>query len=656
MDNSKDQIFESVFNNKKIISSITEFLNIFPWDNSDNSSEKPMDYLWTFTLAETPEILWPKLIDTSSFNKRLGLPEMRYQENNGKLYGESKNAGIQMEWEEVPWEWEYCKQMNNARIYSKGFARYVRTRYILYSHPTIENHSILLVYFGWIPRGLLGKIILFFGMQDLEKKYKSALFNLVQELRNNRLASNLQNTNIEKKHNPQSTNEIGKLVIKLPKLNRFGKLLIEQGYERALVNQLFDHILNSDDNDLYRIRVKELANQWSVPFRNLLEIFLLGCRESVFTLSWDVVCPHCRGVRTELQHLGDIPKDDSCDVCEIDFETNKVNSIEVSFHIHPSIRVVQKRFFCAAEPATKQHIYFQKHLNPIDNYSTKLHLETGTYRMRIGGDKKYSVLEVQNIPHESDNIKTEENLLWSPNSLPSELRIESNLNLQLKNPENHKTSFIIESRKEDQFSLRPADLFNFQNFRDLFAEETIANGLSLDIGIQTILFTDIVGSTKLYGKLGDAKAFSEVRKHFIEIYRIISENEGAVVKTIGDSVMASFQSPVQSVQASVAMQEYFEGSTQDNFLKIRITINSGPCLAVNFNSNIDYFGNTVNYSAKLQKFSNAGDIVFSESIFRDAEVRNFLRLRNFKLKKFTFTQEWDRTIQNQAYKLPLSTR
>lgn len=113
------------------ISDLTDFLNRYPWTEEWERFGKTIDTLWEFELDENVETLWPWLIDTSSFNKRIGIPEMKFVEKEGKLFGRSKNAGILMEWEEVPWEWEYCKGINNARIYSRGLARYVRTRYVL---------------------------------------------------------------------------------------------------------------------------------------------------------------------------------------------------------------------------------------------------------------------------------------------------------------------------------------------------------------------------------------------------------------------------------------------------------------------------------------------------------------------------------------------
>jgi class 3 adenylate cyclase len=137
------------------------------------------------------------------------------------------------------------------------------------------------------------------------------------------------------------------------------------------------------------------------------------------------------------------------------------------------------------------------------------------------------------------------------------------------------------------------------------------------------------------------------------VYRIIQESDGAVIKTIGDAVMASFPSSLKGLQASQNLQEYFTDESDPGILKIRTTLHTGPCLAVNLNSNIDYFGNTVNLAAKLQKDANAREIVFTESIFRDKEVRNYLLENGIKLRRIEFLQEWNKeTIR--IYKMKVS--
>ncbi|MCZ8156926.1 MAG: adenylate/guanylate cyclase domain-containing protein, partial [Leptospira sp.] len=92
------------------------------------------------------------------------------------------------------------------------------------------------------------------------------------------------------------------------------------------------------------------------------------------------------------------------------------------------------------------------------------------------------------------------------------------------------------------------------------------------------------------------------------------------------------------------MQEWFHPENKHTPVRIRVSIHTGNCLAVNLNSNIDYFGNTVNYAAKMQNKTNSGEISISECVFRDRELRNYLKEQDIKLRKIPFTLSWtDRT-------------
>ncbi|PJZ77920.1 adenylate/guanylate cyclase domain-containing protein [Leptospira neocaledonica] len=616
------------------------YLEKFPWEEKWTSLGEPIEKLWKFDLEVSPQEVWPWLIDTSSFNKRIEIPEMKFQEINGRLFGKSKNAGIPMEWEEVPWEWEYCKQLNNARIYSKGFAYYVRTRYLIY--PLGESSTRLFVYFGWIPKGWFGKNLLKIGMSQLGKTYTKGLKGVVEDVIKTRSYSWLGPSALSVIKESKSE----KNPVFPARMQQIRVGYIREGQSRELVDKVLNYILDADESDLYRIRIKSLSKAWKIPEKDLLLVFLHGCRLGLFTMSWDVVCPHCRGVRTEAQHLGDLPTKDTCEVCEIQFEANQLNSIEITFHVHPSIREVQKRMFCAAEPATKSHIRFQKYLDSGETYNSKLLLSPGVYRLRVNGEKNYSLLEIkEEVPNET--------LVWKTNEIPEQLEIADHPKLVLENLSSSRKGFVIEERKEDQDCLRPTDLFNFQDFRDLFSQEALSTDLQLDIGMQTILFTDIVGSTKFYYNKGDSGAFSEVRYHFVEVYKVVREFQGAVVKTIGDAVMAAFPSPSAAVEASVRLQEFFSEENTETPIRIRISLHTGPCLAVNLNSNIDYFGNTVNFAAKLQAIADGGDVVFSEAVFRDKQIRHLMTEKGWKVKRVKFHQSWI-DEETQAYKLVFS--
>jgi class 3 adenylate cyclase len=132
------------------------------------------------------------------------------------------------------------------------------------------------------------------------------------------------------------------------------------------------------------------------------------------------------------------------------------------------------------------------------------------------------------------------------------------------------------------------------------------------------LFTDIKGSSDLYNRVGDARAYGLVRDHYAVLTRAVREHDGAVVKTIGDAVMAAFTDPADALDAALAIRadiatfnrriagEIGPGAADATVaIVVKLGLHCGPCIAVTLNDRLDYFGRTVNLAARLQNESLA---------------------------------------------------
>ena len=199
--------------------------------------------------------------------------------------------------------------------------------------------------------------------------------------------------------------------------------------------------------------------------------------------------------------------------------------------------------------------------------------------------------------------------------------------------------FSIERATWSDDALRPGMLLSFQEFRDLFSEEYIGEDVKLAVGEQTLLFTDVVGSTAFYAARGDPGAFIEIKRHFNEVFAIVTKNRGAVVKTIGDAVMATFVSPVDAVRASRQIHEAFHPQRTDTPIRLRISLNTGPCIAVRLNANADFFGGTVNVAAKLQALAESYQIAMSEATYRASGVAEYLAESAVELDSLQYTSK-----------------
>src|ERR1700747_3329867 len=174
-------------------------------------------------------------------------------------------------------------------------------------------------------------------------------------------------------------------------------------------------------------------------------------------------------------------------------------------------------------------------------------------------------------------------------------------------------------------------LLTRQTFRKLFRSERVDEEEGLGIRQVTLLFTDLKGSTALYEHLGDLNAYALVREHFALLDAAAHRHAGAIVKTIGDAVMAAFSRPVDAAAAGLhILQEIGQlhrgHGPPTNSLKMGA--HCGPSIAVALNENLDYFGQTVNIAARVQSFADAGEICLTEALYSSPGVCDLLAGRS----------------------------
>jgi class 3 adenylate cyclase len=170
-------------------------------------------------------------------------------------------------------------------------------------------------------------------------------------------------------------------------------------------------------------------------------------------------------------------------------------------------------------------------------------------------------------------------------------------------------------------------IFTSQTFRDLYRADTLKLDQSLKIISITFLFTDLKGSTELYERVGDLVAYELVRKHFHLLNEIVAAEGGAVVKTIGDAVMATFPSPDHALAAALRMREEIGSvrhETRPEDLLLKIGIHEGPCLAVMLNDHLDYFGTTVNIAARVQGLATSRAIFATKPVVEHPQAAKLL--------------------------------
>jgi len=570
-------------------------------------------YRWVFDLQSSPEQLWPLISNTNRFNRDTGVPTV---EAIGESRGNSRRLrlttlGIPIEWEEQPFEWVRPERFGVVRKYSKGPIAELRVLATLTpKQETIGARGTMLIYEVWAkPNNFLGRLAIPIQIGIISRRRFARTFR-DYDLLAARQAQFAAARASEIEFTPG-----GKA-----RLMELGARLAEDHCDPEQVALLIEHIENGDDFALSRIRPYELARRWQKPRRDVLELCFQATRVGILDLQWNLICPMCRGGEAK-DSLNELSRKVHCEGCNIEFDANFEQSVELTFHPNASIRRVNVDTFCVGGPQVTPHIVAQQLLAPNSQRSIGIRLEHGRYRLRTANVSGWQHLRVSDAGNCDVALRaTIEG--WSTD----EIEISKNCEVHLENSMPSEQLFILERTEWSDDAATAAEVTAVQMFRDLFAREALRPGEQISVGTLTVLFTDLKNSTRLYREIGDATAFGRVMNHFDVLKQKIAEQDGALVKTIGDAVMAVFRQPANALRAMLEAQEQLANPPDGMLpLTLKAGMHTGPCIAVTLNDRLDYFGSTVNLAARLEGQSTGGDVVISTAVYADPEVRELLQ-------------------------------
>jgi class 3 adenylate cyclase len=409
--------------------------------------------------------------------------------------------------------------------------------------------------------------------------------------------------------------------------------LLKQTADPAVVDAIAELIDKGEDHELNRINVLDFSSRGGFDEERVISTFLHASRLGLFDLTWNVLCPGCSGVLDAHDTLKSLRGDDyHCGLCACGYEPSVDEQVEVAFTVSPKVRRI-----AAHDPNSLPLWEYYRQVfwsSGIDlNWDTfaSLSEEVSLDALELPAGEK-AVLSLQlpaqfiiafepvthsahfiDVQGEPTKERQQLALVYDKAHPPTgSIKLRPGpLRLSLDNQAGMRTLptvFIAGDAlhgllgKRRPFLTAKRMLSN-QTFRDVFKADNLKLDQRLKITSLTFLFTDLKGSTALYERVGDLAAFDLVRAHFHALLEIISSEKGAVVKTIGDAVMATFIKPEHAIVAGLRMRAAMDGLNARrgiDDLVVKIGIHEGPCLAVMLNERQDYFGQTVNIAARVQ--------------------------------------------------------
>jgi len=425
--------------------------------------------------------------------------------------------------------------------------------------------------------------------------------------------------------------------------------VLRQSADPGTVEAIEALVQDAPDRALCRINVLDFAAKTRLDQEHVIAAFLHAARLGIFELSWNVLCPGCGGVLDTSTTLRSVDKDEyACAWCASNYIPTLDEIVEVTFTVSRRVRRI-----AAHDPDELpfneyfRQVFWGSGIDVPDNFEDLIQeivldsvelppggkallslqlpaqfvivIDPVTHATQFLDVKGEPTRERQNLTIALDKVRTPTDTLElhpGPLRLSLENRTDTRVlpGLWVANDKLHE---LLGRRKPFLTAKR---LLTNQVFRDLYGTNTIDAQQRLKITSLTFLFTDLKGSTELYERVGDLAAFDLVRAHFKVLNDIVAAEAGAVVKTIGDAVMATFSTPDRAVAAALRMREAMThlgnggNGANGKDLLLKIGIHEGPCLAVVLNDRQDYFGQTVNIAARVQALADSRSILATGSV------------------------------------------
>jgi adenylate cyclase len=566
---------------------------------------KEFYYSWQWDLKSSPEAIWPFAADTNRFNRDTGQPIVEMLSNVKGFKTMRMKLPLRVEWEEEPFEWTYPYSFGVSRLYSKGPVDSMRTQA---TFERLPNNGTRVTYESW-----------FVVSNPFVQPFMPFLIGVIAKNRFERAFRTYDQIATEPDSSIKLRRPRGLSPAGFTRFHALREDLVAQGTDAALLKRLEDFLDHADELSVQRIRPYALADRWQLDRRTVLEMFLRATRVGILDMFWDLLCPSCRGITEGHTNLGDVRGTSHCDTCQIDFTVNFDHNIEVIFRPNPSVRVVDLDVaFCAGSPQLQPHVVMSQSLSALHSLPVPIQLERGRYTLRASNVPGSISLFADEDEHAQIDLRAT-SFGWPP----EQQRVSLYPTLNLVNATEADSTFQLERTAWSDESSTAADVTALQVFRDLFASEVVRPGEEISIGSVTLMFTDLRDSTRMYRVIGDATAFGRVREHFQILETEIAAAGGSIVKTMGDAVMATFRQPIDALQAVWKAQSKI-AEYGEPMLWLKAGLHKGPCIVVNLNDRLDYFGSTVNIAARLPSFSQGGELILSDPFYEDPEIRNFL--------------------------------
>jgi class 3 adenylate cyclase len=563
--------------------------------------------------AQPPEAIWPFLADTARLNEMAGAPPYQVADRldpDGRTHraATAKAGPMRLQWDERFGEWQENRWLTQERQFKNGPFRHFK----VHAKLDPQGSGCRLIFAAEVEcagaLGLLAKL-----SRQLDREVDKRVAAIEQMAAEATMPGHIPGASVHEAATSAGERRLDALIADLAR----------DPASHGLAPKLAAYLRQAPVVTLRNIRPLTLARLWRAAPTDTVELFLAAQHRGILAMGWDLLCPRCRGAKSRVDRLHELPQGAHCSSCNIDYRRDFTRNVELTFRPEPWFRPLPEGELCMLGQGSTPHVKLQAEVAARTDKSFALTLPPGAYRFRTvdaGGEADADIGADGIIPQVTASGA---DISLEPNGHADELIV--------RNDTDRPQYFVVENRNWTQDALTGERVIAMPAFRRLCPEQLLRPGDDVEIGRVAIMFTDLQGSTKIYDDLGDATAYRLVRDHFAFLSERVQRHNGFVVKTVGDAVMAAFGDPADAVRAVLSIQdevENFNRGRSDAGIVLKLGLHQGACIAVTVGGVLDYFGSAVNTAARLEHQCRGGEVIVSQAVLADAEAREVLAGRS----------------------------
>jgi adenylate cyclase len=561
-----------------------------------------------FVCKRTLSEAWALLSDTDRMNRAIGAGAVSFSpapDNDAsaaRFVGHAKLGALNLEYEEMPFEWEREQKFSVLRTMKAGPIHSYRFGAEITKEETERT-----------------RIRLFVDI-ELKTRWLSPLVQVLGATFLGSIESYVHSASVRaptENRRPEHTEPSTSLTASKVRIAQRFRELETTGVD-ALTSQALEQLITTGrDDEVARIRPFEWADHQSFDRRRSLAAMLHAVNAGILELRWALICPSCTVPADLVPTLDKIEPPGHCQSCDLSFDLDLDKAVEAVFVPHAGVRTLDPKPFCIGGPGRTPHVLSQKVLTPGEHHAFSAPKLQGRYRLFAKGGATCSI-EV------SDDGAIDATVYVRQKGFePAVLKLRPAAKIAIHNERSDAFHLKLEALAFATAAATAHLISTLPEFRRHFSSQLLKTSTPLKVARVTLLFSDLTGSTALYSEVGDAEAFRFVDDHFDILKQRIEANQGTIVKTMGDAIMASFVDEQAAVRASAELLVAFSTLAKTKPFGDRVGLKlgffTGPCYVVTANERLDYFGQTANVAARLQGLADSGELIVQEQAFADLE-------------------------------------